>query len=499
MYEVGSDPEQMDPLADGVPFGSRLTELASADPSGVGLITVAADGDERALSWRELNLGANQWARELSDSGAAEGSFVAIAIPNSRELVLSVLGCWKIGAVPITVRWDLPEWERSRLLAVIEPTVVIDEDNRLAFAAAASRRADSAVPEMVSPMVNGICSSGSTGLPKVILDTQPALWTPRQSEPFFAQWAPVPRPQTIMVPAPMYHTNGFNTLIYLLGGDRLVVLEKFNAALALSTIEKHRITNFTATPTMLARMAAVDDVRRRDLSSVVWILQGAAVIPHALLRTWFDLLSPQQVVMAYGMTENFGLTALRGDEWLEHPGSVGRGFRDTEIRILDSGGNDVPTGELGDIYLRAPMRATYRYHGGAQPLPSTPDGFHSAGDIGRLDADGYLYVTDRRADLIVTGGANVYPAEVESALAEHDDVADVVVIGLRDPEWGRRVHAVIQPADPVHQLTEQQIIAYAKTKLAPYKVPKTVEFVAEMPRSAATKVNRSAMVEARGG
>jgi bile acid-coenzyme A ligase len=145
------------------------------------------------------------------------------------------------------------------------------------------------------------------------------------------------------------------------------------------------------------------------------------------------------------------------------------------------------------------MRATYRYHGGAQPLPSTPDGFHSAGDIGRLDADGYLYVTDRRADLIVTGGANVYPAEVESALAEHADVADVVVIGLRDPEWGRRVHAVIQPADPVHQLTEQQIIAYAKTKLAPYKVPKTVEFVAEMPRSAATKVNRSAMVEARGG
>ncbi len=130
MYEVGSDPEQMDPLGEGIPFGSRLTELASADPSGIGLITVAADGSELALSWRRLNLGANQWARELSDCGAAEGSFVAIAIPNSRELVLSVLGCWKIGAVPITVRWDLPEWERSRLLAVIEPTVVIDEDNR---------------------------------------------------------------------------------------------------------------------------------------------------------------------------------------------------------------------------------------------------------------------------------------------------------------------------------------------------------------------------------
>lgn len=483
----------------GIPFGRRINALAAADPDGIGLITVAEDTTERTLSWRQLELGANQWARELATSGAALGSLVAMAIPNSSHLVLAALGCWKIGAVPIPVRWDLPDWERSRVLAVIEPAVVIDEDNLGALAAAAAHQSDDAVPDKVSPLVNGICSSGSTGLPKVILDTKPALWTPLYSEPFMSHWAPVPRPQIIMVPAPMYHTNGFNTLMYLLGGDQLVVLEKFNAALALSTIEKHRVTNFTATPTMLARLAAVPGVRRRDFSGVVWVLQGAAVMPHALLRIWFDLLSPQQVVMAYGMTENFGVTALRGDEWLKHPGSVGRGFRDTEIRILDPGGNPVPTGELGEIYLRASMQATYRYHGGAPPLPLTADGFHSAGDIGRLDADGYLYVTDRRVDLIITGGANVYPAEVESALAEHDGIADVVVIGLRDPEWGRRVHAVVQPAEPAHSLTAQEVIAYAKTKLVSYKVPKTVEFVAEIPRSAATKLNRSAMIQARGG
>ncbi len=494
-----SFPTTVDEPGEGVPFGTRISDIASADPNGIGLVTVAADANERVLTWGQLDLGANQWARELVELGASQGSFVAIAIPNSQELVLAVLGCWKIGAVPIPVRWDLPQWERSRLLAAIGPAVVIDERNRAGLVARAACRADSAVPETVSPMLYGICSSGSTGLPKVILDTRTALWTPRHSEPFLTQWAPVPRPQIIMVPAPMYHTNGFNTLLYLLGGDGLVVLEKFSAELALSTIERHRVTNFTASPTMLARIAAVADVRGRDLSSVVWILQGAAVMPHALLRTWFDLLSPQQVVMAYGMTENFGVTALRGDEWLEHPGSVGRGFGDTEIRILDTDGNQVPTGELGEIYLRAPLRATFRYHGGAPPLPSTPDGFQSAGDIGHLDADGYLYVTDRRADLIITGGANVYPAEVESALAEHDDIADVVVLGLRDPEWGRRVHAVIEPTDPARQLTAQQIIAFAKTKLAAYKVPKTVEFVDAIPRSAATKVNRSAMIEARGG
>ncbi|MBO0866369.1 MAG: long-chain fatty acid--CoA ligase, partial [Mycobacterium sp.] len=343
------------------------------------------------------------------------------------------------------------------------------------------------------------CSSGSTGLPKVILSLAQALWTPEHSVPFMAQWTPVAQPQTIMVPGPMYHTNGFAPLNNLLGGDRLVLLEKFDAATFVDTIERHRITNFTATPTMLGRIAALPDIHRRDFSSVVWILAGAAVMPPALMHTWFELLSPEQVLMAYGMTENLGLTALRGDEWLTHPGSVGRGFRDTEIRILDPQGNPLGPGERGEIYLRAPMSAGYRYLGGAPPLPSTPDGFRSAGDIGHLDADGYLYVADRRADMIITGGANVFPAEVESALAEHDAIADVVVIGLADQEWGRRVHAVVQLADSAKALSERQVIEYAKTRLAAYKVPKTVEFVDEIPRTAATKINRSAMIQARGG
>jgi bile acid-coenzyme A ligase len=497
MHGSTASPPAADKSEEGVPFGRRLNALSEADPDGIGLLTVALDGRERVLTWQQLDAGANQWGRELVASGATHGSFVAIAVPNSVELVLAALGCWKVGAIPVPVRWDLPQWERSRLHAAIDPAVAIDENNCAAIAAAAEQQSKDALHETVSPMVNGICSSGSTGLPKIILDTNAALWTTQHSEPFMAQWSAVARPQTILVPAPMYHTNGFNTLMYLLGGDRLVILEKFDATLALRTIERHRVTNFTATPTMLARMATVAEKSRVDLSSIVWILQGAAVMPPALLRRWFELLSPQQVVMAYGMTENFGVTALRGDEWLEHPGSVGRGFRDTEIRILDSAGRDVATGELGEIYLRAPMRAIYRYHGGAPQLPSTPDGFHTAGDIGHVDRDGYLYVADRRVDLIITGGANVYPAEVECALADHDDIADVVVIGLSDAQWGRRVHAVVQLADPAKPLTAQQVIAYAKTKLAPYKVPKTVEFVADLPRSAATKINRSAMVEAR--
>ena len=491
--------EASQPPDEGIPFGAKLQQLAEQRCADTALTVIARDGTGHSMTFAELDRRANQWGRALTASGAEIGSLVALAIPNSEQLVLAVLGCWKIGAVPVPMRWDLPDWERSRVLEVIDPAVTVDEQTLSTFTARAGDQSDDPLPVLVSPNANGICSSGSTGLPKVILTLAQGTWTPESSFPFLAAWASTAQPQTILVPAPMYHTNGFSPLTYLLGGDRLVVLEKFDAATVLDAIERYRVTNFTATPTMLARIAALPDIRRRDLSSVAWILQGAAVMPHALLRTWFDLLSPEQVVMAYGMTEGLGITALRGDEWLAHVGSVGRGFRDTEVRILDQQGEPVSPGELGEIYLRSPMSAGYRYLGGAALLPSTPDGFRTAGDIGHVDADGYLYLADRRSDMIITGGANVFPAEVECALAEHDDIADVVVIGLTDAEWGRRVHAVVQLADPAMALTEQEVIAYAKTRLAAYKVPKTVEFVDEIPRTAATKVNRSAMIEARGG
>src|SRR6202012_1701401 len=406
---------------------------------------------------------ANQWGRALTAGGAEIGSLVALAIPNSEHLVLAVLGCWKIGAVPVPMRWDLPEWERSRVLAVIDPSVVVDEQHRHTLASHAAEQSDESLPEVVSPNANGICSSGSPGLPKVILTLAQGVWTPESSLPFLAAWAPTAQPQTILVPAPMYHTNGFSPLTYLLGGDQLIVLEKFDAATVVDSIERYRITNFTATPTMLSRIAALPDLHQRDFSSIAWILQGAAVMPHALLHTWFDLLSPEQVVMAYGMTEGLGITALRGDEWLAHPGSVGRGFRDTEVRILDPQGRPVPTGELGEVYLRSPMSAGYLYLGGAPLLPSTPDGFRTAADSGHVDADGYLSIADLRCDMINPGGANVCPAELECALAEHDRIADVVVIGLADAEWGRRVHAVVQLADSTQSLTERDVILFAKT------------------------------------
>ncbi|GAA2445975.1 AMP-binding protein [Actinomadura vinacea] len=477
----------------------RIAQLANERPDEPAYLQVRVDGTEEVVTYSRLDSRSGRLAGELAERGVGHGDRVGLGLRNSPQFVISVFATWKVGAVPVPVRWDVPEWELERLRDVIDPRVYLGPDD-LAWIDATAGREPPELPDVVSPHLQGICSSGSTGTPKIILSSLPALFNPTFSTPMAEAWRMrVPRPQTILVLAPMYHVNAFATLNNLLAGDRLVVMEKFDAALALELIERHRVTTFTATPTMLQRMADVPGVDGRDLSSLVFIQQGAAPMPPSLVHRWAKLIGPERIIMAYGMTEALGVTALRGDEWMDHQGSVGRGLRGTEVRILDPDGRELPPGEIGEIFLRCPSYGGSTYLGEAPRLPETPDGFAAVGDMGHVDADGYLYLADRRVDMIITGGANVFPAEVEAALIDHPKIADIVVIGLRDPEWGRRVHAVIEPADPAAPPAVQEVIAYAKTRLAPYKVPKTIEFVDAVPRSAATKVNRGRLVEARGG
>jgi bile acid-coenzyme A ligase len=476
----------------------RIRDLARERPDEVALCHIGIDGGEPDFTWRELDERSSQLAGALAERGLGLGDRLGLGLRNSPQFVLAVFAAWKLGATPVPVRWDLPEWELGRLRAAVDAKVFLGPDD-LSWIDASAEANVPDLPDVTPPRMHGICSSGSTGSPKVIIGSRPGVYDPRLATPLAEGWGPVPRPQTILVLAPMYHANGFSTLFNLLGGDRLVVLEKFDAARVVDVIERHRITTFTATPTMLQRIADLPHVDSRDLSSIVWFTQGAAPMPPSLVHRWAKLVGPEKIIMAYGMTEAIGLTALRGDEWMRHEGSVGRGLRGTELRILDFEGRQLPTGELGEIYLRSPFYGGYEYLGGASRLRQTDDGFATAGDLGYLDDEGYLYLVDRRVDLIISGGANVYPAEVELALIDHPGVADVVVVGLRDPEWGRRVHAIVQPADSGAPPTAEEVIRYAKSRLAAYKVPKTVEFVAEVPRSAATKVNRGALVAARGG
>jgi bile acid-coenzyme A ligase len=487
-------------MEDQVSIARRVRQLATECPADVVLRHIGLDGSEPAFTWPWLDRRSGQLAGALRARGLGHGDRLGLGLRNSPQFVLSVLAAWKLGAVPVPVRWDVPGWELARLRDVIEARIYLDAGDMPWIDATADLDVPD-LPDVVAPQTNGICSSGSTGTPKVILTGRPGVYDPQMTGPFIDMWnaSPVPRPQTILVPAPMYHTNGFATFYSLLAGDRLVLLEKFDAARVVDVIERHRVSTFTATPTMLQRIADLPGITGRDLSGIQWILQGAAPMPPSLLRRWAELIGPERIVMAYGMTEGLGLTALRADEWMSREGSVGRGIRGTEVRILDSDGKDLPAGEIGDIYLRSPLYNGYRYLGTAPRLSTTEDGFSTAGDMGYLDEDGYLYLVDRRVDMIITGGANVFPAEVEAALIDHPGIADVVAIGLRDAEWGRRVHAVIEPADPAAPPTPEEVIGYARTRLAPYKVPKTVEIVDAIPRSEATKVNRGALIAARGG
>jgi bile acid-coenzyme A ligase len=476
----------------------RLRELAEGRPDEVAYVHLAMDGSESSVTWAELHRRSSQVAVRLAKMGVGFGDRVGLGIRNSPEFVFAVLATWKVGAVPVPVRWDVPDWELERLKEVIDPAVYLGPDD-LTWIRETADDPVPELPEVISPNSSGICSSGSTGTPKIILSQAPPVFNPMTSIPIAEVFMRVTRPQRILVLAPMYHINAFATLSSMLTGDHLFVLEKFDAARIVDVIEQHRITTFTGTPTMLQRIADLPGVDDRDLSSLEWILQGAAPMPPSLVHRWADLIGAEKIIMAYGSTEALGLTVLNGLEWMEHQGSVGRGFTGAEVRVLDDDGIDVPTGEIGHIFVRSPNYVGATYLGEAPELQMTDDGFGTVGDMGYLDADGYLYLVDRRVDLIITGGANVFPAEVEAALIDHPKIADVVVVGLKDPEWGRRVHAIIEPANPADPPTFDEVKEYTKSRLLPYKVPKTMELVDAIPRSEAMKVNRGRLVEARGG
>ena len=482
----------------GVPYGTQIHLLAEAHPDEVAITFAPEDGSERTVTWGELDRRSTQLARVLLGRGLGVGDRLAIGLPNSPEHLVASFAGWKAGAVVIPMRWDLPEWERGRVLGAMGPRLVIDAEHPELFDEADSASAE-VLPEVVSPNGWGICSSGSTGTPKVIVMRNPGLFIPGSGvSSVLAAYGPLAERQLVLIPAPLYHTNGFTATRTLMAGEPIVLMVRFNAARLVDLVERHRVTGFIGATPMLQRLAALADIDQRDLSSLDWVQQGAAALPVWLGRRWCELVGPEHFFMSYGASEGHGLVVCRGDEWLAHPGTLGRGAMGTEIKILDPDGVELPTGEVGGIYLRTPTGPAAYYAGeGVAPLPTTEDGFATVGDLGWLDEEGFLYLADRRVDMIVTGAVNVYPAEVESALSEHPGIADVVVIGLSDPEWGKRVHAVVQPVDPADPPRADEVIAFAKARLASYKAPKSVEFVGALPRNDAMKLNRAALVAER--
>lgn len=475
-------------------YSARLHELAAEHEDANALVFVGLDRREELWSWRQLADRSTQIARGLQRHGVAHGDRVGIKIRNSPEHIAVALACYQAGAVPVPVRWDLPDWELQRVLEVLDPKVVVELDH--AALTESTEESTEPLPDAISPNASGIMSSGSTGTPKVILRVPPGMYFPGASSNRLVEAYGALGPQLLLVPAPLYHNNGFMAIGNLFGADRLLLLEKFDPALTLEAVERHRVTGVVATTVMLQRLARDESFDTRDLSSLEWVMHGAAPLPEWLARQWIDRIGPEHFYVCYGSSEGAGATFARGDEYLEHPGTVGKGAMATSLKILDDDQNELPNGDIGEVYMKSAYGLLASYVGNVAPIPTTPDGFVTVGDLGHLDDDGFLFLSDRRVDMIVSGGANVYPAEVEAALSEHPDVADVVVIGLSDPEWGRRVHAIVQRAAG-SAIDAETLRTYCRDRLAPYKTPKTVEFVDSISRSEATKLNRAALVAER--
>jgi len=483
-------------VAEPISFGARLGQLARLQPQHLSLVWMDSEGNETLITIAELEARTNQLARWLATKGVKQGDLVAVSLHNCPEHVMCDFAASKLGAVPVPMRWDLPEWERNRVLEAMDPQFVIDA-SLFEEVRATTSLDDSPVEDRTSPHSHGTCSGGSTGTPKVILQRVAGEWVPGPFNAVAEIWNTLSVDQRILCPAPLYHTNGYTLIKNVLDAKTAIFFEKFNPVLFLDQIEKHKATGFIAATPFLQRLMRVEDVDQRDLSSLEWVQQGAAPLPIWLGRAMCDLVGPENFIMSFGATEGAGLVACRGDEYLEHPGTLGKPVPGHELKILDDDFKELPAGEIGQIFMRSPTGppATYLGKDVTQVLQS-PEGLASVGDLGWVDEEGWLYLADRRVDMIITGGANVFPAEVEAALSEHPQIDDVVVIGLPDEEWGQRVHAIVQPAKGA-ELSEGDLIAFSKERLASYKAPKSVEFIVTMPRTDSMKINRSKLVDER--
>jgi bile acid-coenzyme A ligase len=265
-------------------------------------------------------------------------------------------------------------------------------------------------------------------------------------------------------------------------------MERFDASEWLNVVERHRVRWAYLVPTMMSRILGLgDDVRgAADVSSLEVVMHMAAPCPPWVKRAWIDWIGPEKIWEIYGGTEGFGATIINGVEWLEHPGSVGRAQARTEIR--DDTGRILPTGEIGTVWFYPPS---------GNPMGHPDDVAQTFGDMGCLDEDGYLYLADRRTDMILSGGVNLYPAEIEGAIEQMPEVVSAAVIGLPDGDLGARAHAIIEVAPDQGGLDPSEVSAFLGPRLSRYKIPYTCEFVTEPLRDEAGKLRRKRLRDDR--
>jgi long-chain acyl-CoA synthetase len=487
-----------------------VREVAAARPEHV-----AIRYGERGLTYRELDERSNRLAKTLLASGAGEGSRVAYLDRTAPEVIELFFAASKIGAVTVPLNWRLAPAELAAVVSDARPPVLIAGESYATVAEELARGLSPApalivagddyehrlaAHDAVDPGGRGeshdvvlqMYTSGTTGTPKGVLTTHRNMAACAETSP----WWGFGSDSVSMTPLPMFHIGGIGwAFLGLWNGATTVLVRDFDAPAVLDILEGQRVTNAVLVPTMLQLLTAVPGAAERDFSALRCIAYGASPITTPVLRAALRTFRAP-LYGIYGLTETTGgITQLEpADHDPDGPRqhllqSAGRPFPWVELRIADpETGAERASRQAGEVWLRAPnVMAGYSNRPAETAAALTPDGWLRTGDGGYVDEEGYLFLTDRIKDMIVSGGENVYPIEVEEALSQHSDVAEVAVIGVPDARWGESVKALVVRR-PGASCTSDELVAFARERLAGYKLPRSVEFVEDLPRTPTGKV-----------
>ena len=461
---------------------------------------LAVTHDDQSITRAEFDARSNRLARAYAEMGVKQDDFVTIGLPNSIAFFESAFAVWKLGATPQPVSARLPKGERDAILEIANPSLIVGFEAHeggsiptvpVGFEPDANL-SDHALPERTARSFKAMTSGGSTGRPKLIVSAQPAVFDPEDQSFNF------PMDRAVLVPGPLYHNGPFLFAIAgLCKGNHVAVTTRFDALNTLRMIEAIQADTVYMVPTMMQRIWKLPEADRHrfDLSSLRVLWHLAAPCPAWLKEAFIDWLGPERIFELYAGTEAQGVTVITGEEWLAHRGSVGKPMPGCRMKILGEDGAELGPGEIGEVYMLPDtgQGSTYHYIG-AVPK-AIEGGWESLGDMGYMDAEGYLYLSDRITDMILSGGANIYPAEVEAAIDAFPGIRSSAVIGLPHEDLGHAVHAIIDA--PGVEISEPELLDHLARQLVRYKIPRSFEYVSEPLRDDAGKVRRTALREER--